>query len=81
MADPPPNAEPGRCIASLSQLIFHLHSGLGSTTPQDALDALLTALQGALPSFGVEQRESIQGKFSETLGTNEASFQIGRAHV
>ena len=77
MADPPPNAESGRCFASLSQLIFHLHSGLGAAVPHAALAELLTALQHALPAFGPEQQHTIQATFNEALGTDQAPHHPG----
>ena len=56
MSAPPPRVE----FSCLSQLLFQLHSGLGSAKPSTALTSLLDAI----PSLSTYQRQSIYQTFA-----------------
>jgi hypothetical protein len=60
MAAPPPNPELSCHSACLSQLLFHLHSGVGTAEPDTALADLLAAL----PTLAPEHRRAIANTFS-----------------
>ena len=60
MAAPPPNPELACHSACLSQLLFHLHSGVGTPQP----DAALADLLAALPSLAPEHRHAIANTFA-----------------
>jgi hypothetical protein len=60
MAAPPPNPELSFQAACLSQLLFHLNSGVGTAEP----DAALAELLAAIPTLALEHRRAITKTFS-----------------
>ena len=81
MAAPPPNPELSCHSACLSQLLFHLHSGVGTAEP----DAALAELLAALPSLAPEHRRAIANTFAalqsrpDELGPFHANSASGEA--
>lgn len=59
MAAPPPSTDFACQYACLTQLLFHLHSGVGSAAPAGALAELLNAI----PSLAPEDRRIIEDTF------------------
>jgi hypothetical protein len=59
MAAPPPSTDFACQDACLTQLLFHLHSGVGAAAPECALAELLNAI----PSLAPNDRRAIEGTF------------------
>jgi hypothetical protein len=59
MAAPPPSTDFSYQYACLTQLLFHLHSGVGAAAPAGTLSDLLNAI----PSLASNDRRVIEGTF------------------